>query len=65
MADFLRTIFIYGDDFWDFYNSLAKPVQLKVDWVIDLVRTVRIVPEKFLKHLEGTMDFMNQGEGWQ
>ncbi len=54
MADFLRTIFVYGDDFWDFYGSMSKPVQKKIDWVIDLVKTVRIVPDKFLKHLDGT-----------
>jgi phage-related protein len=50
----MRTIFIYGDSFWTFYNARSKKVQDKIDWVIDLVRTVGMVPEKFLKHLEGT-----------
>ena len=45
---------MYGDDFWDFYDSKSKPVQKKIDWVIDLIKSVRIIPEKFLKHLEGT-----------
>jgi HTH-type transcriptional regulator / antitoxin HipB len=52
--NFLRTIYIYGDFFWEFYNSQTETVQEKIDWVIDLIKTVRIVPEKFLKHMEGT-----------
>ena len=45
---------MYKNYFWDFYNSQSIKVQGKVDFVIGLVRTLRIVPEKFLKHLEGT-----------
>ncbi len=51
---FLRDTFVYKNYFWDFYNSQSIKVQGKVDFVIGLVRTLRIVPEKFLKHLEGT-----------
>lgn len=51
---FLRDTFVYKNYFWDFYNSQSIKVQAKVDFVIGLVRTLRIVPEKFLKHLEGT-----------
>lgn len=54
MSDFIRTTYVYGDSFWGFYNSQTKQVQDKIDWVIGLVRTLRIVPEKFFKHLEGT-----------
>jgi phage-related protein len=54
VTNFLRTVYVYGDEFWDFYNARTKIVQQKIDWVIDLVKTVRIVPEKFLKHIEGT-----------
>ena len=53
-GQFLRDTFIYKHYFWDFYNSQKLSVQAKVDFVIGLVRTLRIVPEKFLKHLEGT-----------
>ena len=52
--NFIRTTYVYGGIFWSFYNSQTKPVQNKIDWVIGLVRTLRIVPEKYLKHLEGT-----------
>lgn len=54
MSDFIRTAYVYGHSFWDFYNSQTKQVQDKIDWVIGLVRTVKMVPEKFFKHLEGT-----------
>ena len=53
-VQFLRDTFVYKNYFWDFYNSQKASVQGKIDFVIGLVRTLRIVPEKFLKHLEGT-----------
>jgi phage-related protein len=51
---FIRNTFVYKDYFWDFYNAQKKSVQDKIDFVIGLVRVLRIVPERFLKHLEGT-----------
>jgi len=53
-GQFLRDTFVYKNYFWDFYKSQKLIVQKKVDFVIGIVRTLRIVPEKFLKHLEGT-----------
>jgi phage-related protein len=50
----LRRTYVYKNYFWDFYNQQKKQVQDKIDFVIGLVRTLRIVPERFLKHLEGT-----------
>ena len=44
---------MYKNYFWDFYNSQSIKVQGKVDFVIALVRTLRIVPEKFLRHFVG------------
>ncbi|REG92062.1 phage derived Gp49-like protein DUF891 [Algoriphagus antarcticus] len=51
---YLRNIYVFENEFWDFYNKQSKKVQAKIDWVIDLVRTLPIIPEKFFKHLEGT-----------
>ncbi len=51
---YLRDIYVYGTDFWDFYNAQTKKVQGKIDWVIDLVRTLPMIPGQFFKHLEGT-----------
>ena len=50
----LRDIFVYGTDFWKFYNGQTTKVQAKIDWVIDLVRTLPMIPERFFKQLEGT-----------
>ncbi len=50
----MRNIYIFGNDFWDFYNAQQKNIQKKIDWVIGLVKTLPIVPEKYFKHLEGT-----------
>jgi phage-related protein len=50
----MRTTFVYGNEFWDFYYAQKPEVQDKIDWVIGLVRTLRMVPEKFFKHIEGT-----------
>jgi phage-related protein len=50
----MRTTFVYGNEFWDFYYSQKPEVQNKIDWVIGLVRSLRMVPEKFFKYLEGT-----------
>jgi len=52
--EFLRNVYVYGTEFWNFYNKQNKKVQDKIDWVIALIRTLKIVPEKFLKHLTGT-----------
>ena len=50
----MRTTYVYGNEFWDFYYAQRTEVQDKIDWVIGLVRSLRMVPEKFFKHLEGT-----------
>lgn len=50
----MRTTYVYGTEFWDFYNHQRPEVQGKIDWIIGLVRTLEMIPEKFFKHLEGT-----------
>ncbi|MFI5221262.1 MAG: type II toxin-antitoxin system RelE/ParE family toxin [Bacteroidia bacterium] len=52
--NYIRNTVVYGNHFWDFYYARPKDVQSKIDWIIGLVRTLRIIPEKFFKHLEGT-----------
>lgn len=51
---YIRQTIVYGTYFWDFYNAQSKDVQGKIDWVIGLVRSLKVIPEKFFKHLEGT-----------
>ena len=50
----VREIITYGDYFEKFYKSLDKKAQLKVDWTLNLVETIDLVPTKYFKHLSGT-----------
>ena len=54
MEDFKRTIRVYENHFWDFYNSQPKKAQDRIDWTIGLVRGLRIVPKKYFDHMTGT-----------
>lgn len=49
-----REIIFYKGYFIDFYISLNSLVQEKIEYVFKVIRTVDRIPEKFLKHLEGT-----------
>jgi len=57
--EYIRNVYVYGTDFWDFYNKQDKKVQDKIDWVIGLIRTIELIPEKYLKHITGT-DGLNE-----
>ena len=49
-----RQIIFHGNHFTDFYVEQSLKVQDKIDYVFKVIRTVDKVPEKFLKHMEGT-----------
>jgi len=53
-AAFIRKTKVYQNYFWDFYNAQTEAVKDKIDFVIGLIRTMHQVPERFLKHIEGT-----------
>lgn len=53
MEEFKRTIRVYKNYFWDFYNAQPRKVQDKIDWTIGLVRGLRIVPKKYFDHMTG------------
>jgi len=54
LEDFKRNISVYKEYFWDFYNAQNQEVQKKIDWVIGLISILKVVPQKYLKHLSGT-----------
>jgi phage-related protein len=54
LEDFKRTINVYKNHFWDFYNAQPKKVQDKIDWTIGLVQTLKIVPKIYFDHMTGT-----------
>lgn len=50
----VREFIFYGDNAIDFYKSQDSKVQLKIEYVLDLVRFERQVPIKFFKKSEST-----------
>jgi len=48
-----RQIIFYGDYFIDFYKALDLKVKQKVKHVLELIRQVDRVPEKFLAPMSG------------
>ena len=49
-----REIIFYKDYFLDFYNEQTSSVRRKINYVLDVVRYLPIIPETFFKHVEGT-----------
>ena len=49
-----RQIVFHGHYFQDFYLNQTEKVREKIGYVFRVVKTVEKIPEKFLKHLEGT-----------
>jgi phage-related protein len=49
-----RQIIFHRQYFLDFYLEQNYKVQAKFDYVFRVIRTVDKIPEKFLKHIEGT-----------
>jgi len=54
LSEFKRGVGIYKNHFTDFYKKQPLIVRKKIDWTILLIRTMRVVPEKYLKHLTNT-----------
>jgi len=50
----IRSLKVYGTDFWEFYNKQTIKVQDRIFWAIRVIRDIPHVPEKYFKHVEGT-----------
>lgn len=50
----IREIRFHEKYFIDFYLSLDLSSQEKIEYVFQVIRSVEKIPEKFLKHIEGT-----------
>ena len=50
----VRTIFLFKDYFIDFYKEQRQKVKDKILWTFRIIETQKLVPEYYLKHLEGT-----------
>jgi phage-related protein len=50
----IRELIFYKQFFEEFFEGLTEKVKEKIDYVLYLVTHAERVPEKFLKHLEGS-----------
>ena len=46
-----REVVPFRDYYWQFYEDQTEKVREKIDYVLQIIRSVDRVPEKFLKHL--------------
>ena len=49
-----RNIIFHENHFMDFYLSQNEKIKEKIKYVLELIKQVDQVPEKFLKHITGT-----------
>jgi phage-related protein len=49
-----RQIIFHNHHFQEFYLEQGEKVREKIGYVFRVIKTVDKIPEKFLKHLEGT-----------
>jgi len=49
----VRGLVFYKNHFNDFFDKQSEKAKEKIDYVLFLVTHIDIVPEKFLKHIEG------------
>ena len=47
-----RQIVAYKNYFLSFYDNQDDAVQTKIEWVLNLIRVTKQIPEKYFKHLE-------------
>ncbi len=50
----IRQVVAYKRYFLDFYKDQQAPVQAKIEWTLNLLRTMNHIPSKYFKHMEGT-----------
>ena len=50
----IRHLVFYKHYFHEFFNEQTTKVQAKIDYVLFVLTHAERVPEKFLKHMEGT-----------
>lgn len=49
-----RDVIAYKSYFLHFYELQSDAVQVKIEWTLNLIRVLKIVPEKYFKHITGT-----------
>lgn len=49
-----RQVVAYKNYFLDFYKYQTDEVQRKIEWTLNLLRTLERVPKKYFDHISGT-----------
>ena len=52
--EIIRQIIAYKRYFLDFYEAQNNDVQRKIEWTLNLLRTIERVPKKYFDHMTGT-----------
>ncbi|MDY3538415.1 type II toxin-antitoxin system RelE/ParE family toxin [Riemerella anatipestifer] len=50
----IRQVIAYKKYFLDFYQAQTDEVQRKIEWTLNLLRTIDRVPKKYFDHITGT-----------
>jgi len=50
----IRQVIAYKRYFLDFYEDQTDDVQKKIEWTLNLLRTIERVPKKYFDHMTGT-----------
>ena len=50
-----RRVVFYKNYFEEFFQKQKKKVKEKIIWTLSLIEEHEVIPEKYLKHLEGTV----------
>jgi len=50
----IRQVIAYKRYFLDFYEVQTDEVQRKIEWTLNLLRTIERVPKKYFDHIVGT-----------
>jgi hypothetical protein len=51
---FIREIYYFKSYYLRFFEGLPQDVKTKFNWTLQLIATLRMVPEKYFKHISGS-----------
>ena len=49
----IRQVVVFKRYFLDFYEDQSEDVQKKIEWTLNLLRTIDVVPKKYFDHITG------------
>ena len=52
--EIIRQVIAYKRYFLDFYEAQTDDLQRKIEWTLNLLRTIERVPKKYFDHMSGT-----------